>query len=360
MTYIEQRILSASSQNAQLLKTLAETDYAASALQQNTFYLRDLAQEIAVRTKQVAELSKAKNKELSDHEKYQHSTMRRLAYKLGGKKEEFLAKANKEEREYLEAVQALSQAESGLATLRNNFFEAENTQQKLKSVVAIHNTAQSELDELYDSIFAGPTPEFPEEDAKERPADLAKQAYDQAQLRVNNEVQAHTLLQDASKYMEQCLANLINACDSSNMDMLGWGGRYVDMAERSSLAQAQGNAFQAQMLISQASRLQPLIHSIGPMNIAQGNVMSDVIFDNIFADIAFDRKIWESRRQVEAALRNLGTEIWEQVRRVRDVKIEAHEARERLDVARSELLDVRRGAIERVVKGLPALPAYDA
>lgn len=142
MTDTEQRILATTSQNDHLLKTLAETNYAASALQQNTSYLQDLTQEIAVRTKQVADLSQVKSADLAYHEKYQHRTIRRLAYKLGGKKEDFQAQVEKEDHEYLEIVQALYQAETALATLGRKLSEAENTQNELNSVLAIHNAAQ--------------------------------------------------------------------------------------------------------------------------------------------------------------------------------------------------------------------------
>lgn len=97
---IYERISAASSDNTRLLKILRETDYASSALSQNSLYISSLQQEISARQKEYGLLRHAKFMEQKDHEKYRDSTMRRLAYKMGGKKEKFEATAQKEEREY--------------------------------------------------------------------------------------------------------------------------------------------------------------------------------------------------------------------------------------------------------------------
>lgn len=355
MTSLQQRILSSSSRRTQLLKTLAETDYAASALQQDVSYLEDLGNEINLRTRQLAQLSKIKDKELADHEKYQHSKVRRMLFRLSGRKAHFTARAEKEEREYFQAMQALHQAGKVLALLKNDLSEAVNKHQKLKSVVALHQATQAELETLYDSIFEGDTPEFPEEDAKERPTNAAEQIYNELRLCRDNEAHVQALLKEAGSSIARCSANLAEASRGSETDIWCVGSRYSEMAEKSPLAQAQSLAFQAEMLISQARRLQPLVQSIGLMNIAEGHVVGDAIFDNISSetsDSSFDRRIWELSNQVIQAMKNLNVEIAVSARRLRTLQFETDVAKVRLDDARNELLQVRTAAFEQFAANL--------
>ena len=84
----------------------------------------------------------------------------------------------------------------------------------------------------------------------------------------------------------------------------------ADMMERNALVNAQGNASQVEMLVTQAIRASPRVQPIGRIDIARGSVvfsscffiyftnfnlfsfpysslLSDVFFDNIFTDMAF-------------------------------------------------------------------------
>lgn len=152
---------------------------------------------------------------------------------------------------------------------------------ELQAVVKRHDTAQVELDNLYDSIFAGPTPELPEEDAKDWPVKTLKQAYDKIQLSVNTEAQVRSLLQSAESLMVNCL-QWKDACDASEMHMWNVGGQFVDIAERISLGQAPTLLFPSPKPRFQPQRLWTLVQDIGTMNIARGHDMSDIIFDNVF------------------------------------------------------------------------------
>lgn len=77
------------------------------------------------------------------------------------------------------------------------------------------------------------------------------------------------------------------------------------MLERSALRNAQSQAYTAETLVNQASQISPHVRPIGPIQIAEGsvhvaghrpflilsrNLVSDVLFDNIFSDLAFHSK----------------------------------------------------------------------
>ena len=105
MSQLTQALTNAASRNHELLSVLAETDYAAKTLQQNTSYITDLEAQTKATEKELRKLHAVTEDERKDHVKYRDSTFKRYAHKLGGRKGEakFASKSEKEEREFLEA-----------------------------------------------------------------------------------------------------------------------------------------------------------------------------------------------------------------------------------------------------------------
>src|SRR5277367_5761487 len=149
-------ILAAIARNDELITILGETDYAQSALQQSTAYVAELQTQMAAEEKNVKKAVLKLQKEQSEHEMYRDSHVKRLAYRMTGNKGKFEAKAEKEEREYHEALQARVQAEKKLETLKNTLKEAQASKSDHEKVAARHKKAQADLNALYDSIFNGP------------------------------------------------------------------------------------------------------------------------------------------------------------------------------------------------------------
>lgn len=353
---VQDRILSSASQNDELLSTLAQTDYAPSAIEQNNAYIQSLKDEIQELEKLIRRLQARTAFEKADHEKYRDSTMRRLAYKIGGKKEKFDHKAEKEEKEYFEALQKELKSKRNLDLLKHNLREAEHLNVDLQSIVEEHQDTQNRLDNLYDSIFQGPTPEFPEEDAKEGPRLEAQQAFNALQLRLSTEKQALAILNDTHKFLQRALSDMNEALDASEMDVWGVGGSFADMAERSALSRAQSHVSQVEMLYAQAQRTQPLITPLPHMEVAMDNMMSDVIFDNVFSDMHFHRKIEASNNQMLAVKKVLDIQIQLAKERVTKAQSEVDGVKRVLEGLRSELQAIRAAAFEKIAGGAP--PAY--
>src|ERR1700709_1168069 len=187
---LEERIRGAAEQNARLLKTLSETDYAVSAYQQSNSYINTVKKQIAGEELKIENLSRVVYKEYADHKKYRDSHVRRLAFRIGGKKEKFEDQATKEEKEWLDAVQLELRAKNGLEHLKLDLMEAERTNAKLADIASVHNASHLEMDELYNQIFQGPTPDDPEEDRKERAVRRAENDFNIVQLLLSTEKQA--------------------------------------------------------------------------------------------------------------------------------------------------------------------------
>lgn len=297
----KERIISSASKNEELLAALAETDYAPSALQQAIAYVNDVESQIAAEGRNISNLAVKVDKELHEHEKYRDSRMKRLAYKLGGKKEKFEATAEKEEREYHDALQEKFQAERRLEDLKARLEDARATKEQHAEVAARHQGHQAQLEALYRSIFDGPTPEFPDEDAAEYGVAQAGHRYNYVQGQLNVESQVLRMLADADMKMNAAHQAIQDALHASRADMMGFGGVFADVKERNSLSLAQSNADQVEMLVDMARKAQPLVEPIGHMEIAQGNFMSDVLFDNIFTDMSFHNKIKEAELSLKKA-----------------------------------------------------------
>lgn len=80
-------------------------------------------------------------KEYGDHKEYQESTVKRLAYKLSGRKQKFVEKEEKEHREWLDAIQKELEAKRHLDHLNETLTDAKMKASSLKPSVEEYDTA---------------------------------------------------------------------------------------------------------------------------------------------------------------------------------------------------------------------------
>ena len=359
-TETEERILNAASRHRELLQTLTDLDYAPSALQQSKSHLKKINRQLRSLDAEVENLTDKTRKEKKEHEDLRDSMARRIAYKLTGKKEKFQSKAEKEEREYVQALEAEHRVRRNRESLLRSRKEAEDQNEDLKLIVARRDEAQKQLDELYNSVFNGPTPSFPEEDQMERNLREAQENHDSAQSRLHRDTRAAGLLQQAQGQIEKCLIKLKEAASSSQADLFGFGGGFADYVERSSLADAQTFASRAGYFLAEAITIQPRINHLGTITIAHGHILTDILFDNILIDMRFHEMIKESQNDTLNFKRNLDEELRLQRERADAVGKETEAASKTLKRARAELQRARRALFQQVMSdGVPA-PVYVA
>ena len=350
---VQERLVQASLRNTEILQGLNETQYAASSLKQSEAYLCDLDREIEQCDSQIKDLALKTRAEHKDHKKYEESTFRRFFYRAGGKKESFAEKASKEEREYVEALNAEVKAKSRRDEWSFNREIAKIRHAELEKANQTHLKLQAELDALYNSIFSGPTPEFPMEDQKEWAYRQACDTFATLEHRHEAEKQALHCLLEANKFMIETLHELAEACTYSRMDMWG-GGTLTDMMERDALHIARNAADKVNMLVSQAQRISPETQGLGKLQIAHGHG-ADIWFDNIFSDMAMHDDIKSSQAQCEYESRNLRDSVERARSRETLLSVQAGEALQRLEWTRMELQQVRQEAFQRVA----GPPSYD-
>jgi hypothetical protein len=348
MSSTNQKIQEAASQNASLLQGLHETDSAPSQLQQQDAYIRDLDQQIKDTNKRVADLKRKTATELKDHEKYRDSNIRRFAHKATGRKEKFAEKAAKEEKEYFEAMQAQKSAEDQLAYAQHLISEARVQRQSFAASADRHAHLQSQLDALYNSIFAGHTPEFPDEDRKEDACNAASHHLSTLNQSLEREKHILFLLGQTSQKLSEARTHLDGAYGMSQYDMFG-GGTMASMQKRNYLERAESAIQQVRMLQDQVKHIAPDIPSLGPLQIAMGSIWSDVVFDNIFSDMEMHEKVKASIAQVDRAGNACGDIIRKREEQLGRLQGEVGQADGRLRNARMELQKAREDAFMRVL-----------
>lgn len=350
MSSIQTKIQEAASQNASLLQGLHETDSAPSQLQQQNAYIRDLDNQISNINKRVADLKRKTATELKDHEKYRDSNLRRFAHKATGRKEKFAEKAAKEEREYFDAIQAQKSAEDELGYVQQLKGEAENQRQTFFTSAERHKDLQSQLDALYNSIFAGHTPEFPDEDRKEEACNAAAQYLSSLNQNLEKEKHILFLLGQTVQKLSEARNSLDGAYGMSQYDMFG-GGTMASMQKRNYLERAESSYQQVRMLQDQLKQIAPDIPNLGPLQIAMGSIWSDVVFDNIFTDMQMHEQVKASMQQVDRAGNNCSEIIRGREENLRRMQAEVGQANERLRKARVELQQAREEAFGQVLGG---------
>ncbi|EHK96113.1 hypothetical protein M7I_8198 [Glarea lozoyensis 74030] len=269
-----------------------------------------LSNELAVEQVKLKQATKDVAWEYADHVKYRDSHMKKLRYKLGGKKDKFEEEASKEEKEWLEA---------------------------------------KELDELYNSLFDGPTPEVPGEDELEEQTKDAEKAFHDAQLRLNTEQQARSTLQDADKSLALAIKELDNAMKATTADAWALAGEFAAMQKYNLLNRAQTHISHVEFLMNQARAIQPAIKSIGKIGVQEMQFVNRIVFEEFSSNSVPRARIGECLRVCGEARGNLEGEVGAEERRVTALEFKCNEALGRYEGRKRELQRVRGEAFERVV-----------
>lgn len=347
MSEFTQALSDAAERNRELLAILADTDHAATALQQNTSFISDLNSQIFKTDKELRRLHTITEDERKDHVKYRDSTFKRYAHKLGGRKGEakFASKSEKEEREFMQAWQKEREAEERRAELQRAHETANEERRRLERDKLRNDRAQDNLDRLYASIFSGPTPELPGEDQLESAVQNAKQHLDQRQSQSDADQAAVDALRRVEHRMKSAGNSMQEALSMSRWDMMG-GGTFADMMERDALSKAAVSISEALRQMDEARRYQPAITHLREIHVDMGHFVSDVLFDNIFTDYAQHERIHASNAQLMEAVSQLENEISKQLRRSKEAKLALQQAKGVLEEARVELQSIRAEAFE--------------
>lgn len=360
MTDVHTSIVNSASKSEELLSTLHGTDYAEAALIQQQTYVQDLQNELSQLAKSICDLESKTKIEKAEFEKYRDSNIKRFAYKLGGSKgkDKFQTRTEKEEKEYYEALEQERAAKDRKDSLDAAMKESVARRDTYKRDSDIHSRAQKDLDDLYNTVFSGPTPSFPDEDRSEWQFTQARERFNAVEQRYRAIWQACDIFNEARKHIATACRHMDDARTASQFDMFS-KGVMADMAERNALGRAESEASQVKSLVSQAARVYPEgVQNIPHFDIAQGHLMSDMMFDNVFTDLAFHDKIKQSQEQVLQAQQNVESQFDNLNQHLASQKQELDTAQNALTTARKQLQDMRTQIFSQVSGKQP--PPYQS
>ena len=344
---------STSARNAELLQTLSSTDEAAASVQHQHELISELEASLKECKGKIRHLTFVREQEQKDHEGMKGSFFRKRL----SNKEKFNAKAEKEEREYFEALRAETLAKQEQDELVRAIDDANRVlKEELEPAMTRHAEAQKALDQLYESLFDGPTPSFPEEDELEKKSSAALVSFTQKREAFLAEDQARKCLAQAWACMNRAIDSASSAHTASTIDVFG-GGMMSDMMERDSLSQAQAAVHQVQMFVVQAMKASRDVVPPPEMRVAHGHVMSDMVFDNIFTDMAMHQRIEQTQMELRMGERHVDIEFKKSQTRVKSLQEDLKVLEGELTKARKDLQDCRARTFETVLQG-GQLPSY--
>ena len=168
----------AAPKNAALLNDLMSTEEAVQVFKNNAVRLRRIEKDLAAQIKVVREATIETSNQRITYTQRRESTLKKWYYILTRMRKTLMEKIEEDERLYHEKIAAQSQAEKRQQQLEQDKVAIEKEHATLSEQEKKHGAAHSAIDDLYDTIFDGPTPGFADEDDRERNFKKDKAEYD--------------------------------------------------------------------------------------------------------------------------------------------------------------------------------------
>ena len=350
---IHERVATAATKHDELVHTFTEVEYAPSAFAESAVYISSINSQIAEQQGLVDNLETQRTRNKASHQKLRDSAVRRLAFNVTGKKDNFAELLAREERQYLETAQALTKAEQGLEALKGQLSEAQKIHEDFGAAVAKRKETLQALDDLYESVFGGPTGAFPDEDQAELAVAEVGYALEAVRAKLHKEKQAYEKLEKAGVQLSKVVDYVIAAQYASRKGLESQGGDYMDRDEREALTNAKSYIGYYEGLMQAAKEIIPEVGRVGIVDIPKPYFRGDRYQNSTPRETVFHHLIGICREQVG-----------EEVGRLKENKRLSNERMGKLDneidrlekesgAAKDKLKKVRRDVFDSVTKELP-------
>jgi hypothetical protein len=350
---IHEQVAVAAPKHDKLIQILIESEYSSSALHESAVFIATLQSHIAEQQKLVNELDTQRVHDKISHQRLRDSSLRRIAFNVTGKKDDFAERLAREERQYLDSIQELTKAQRGLKILQDQLAEAQETHNGIVAAGAKRKAALQELDELYESIFSGPTYGFPEEDQAELALAEEEHTLEATRTKLEKERKAYAKLEKAGVQLNKVVDYVIEAQMASLRGMDSLGGDVMDKEERAALTSAISHIGFYEGLLQAAKGLVPEVVGIGPVDIPKPYYRGDPYQNNIMREKKFHTLIVGCRQLLGQEVTRLKENKKSSKGRIEKLGSDIDRLQRGLVAAGDNLRKVRRGVFDSIVKGLP-------
>jgi len=348
MTF-QEHIRSSNSLHNQLISTISITSNASHEVRETSHYILELQYQIKIATKNANALRLRVEKLRAGYEGLRDGSTKRLFSKVSGKTDELLAKTTKAELDYQEAFEEQAKAITHLENLRKNLEEAQRSLPHLKDQVAIHKATQSELDDLYSSIFSLPHADYPEEIAANQEIGAIQTSISDLENQINIESQALKLLSNARKCLIWSQAAVQNAQEADHNKGSPFNEHHLAglSVVRNAMSTAQLHAMQAELAYNSAQKIQPSIQNMQQLEILEETFLIGTSYKpgwNLLLDATeLTSKIGRCTAEIKPAIDDVGKEIGITKERINSLEDEKEELE-------GEAVDILRRARREVIE----------
>lgn len=352
---VKAAILDSASENSTLLIKLSSTSSAPSILAAHTTRVTHLKDELTSHTTVLEKLREDVDTKYKRHRKFRDSKTRRFVYRATNMLAKFDAKAMKGEREYFEVLGAQSKAEKRRKELQEAYDELLKAQEPLEAAAKVHGETHEKIDELYEKLFAGPTPGFPREDEREHRFYAARGKNEATKENIRDSRRALKILATSKAHVKRAQDHLRNA-DQQAVDSVFFldealvslrrGNEYVTYAINST------NRIEGQLKPPFLEIVAVKLEVDQNLNAAKFNVDEAYSREKIISTVASAQTNLEL---AEAALEKLIALMKQREKTSLDeIRVTARQQED----TRQELLQTRQGIFEKVAGFGEAAPSY--
>ncbi|EPE09548.1 hypothetical protein F503_07324 [Ophiostoma piceae UAMH 11346] len=368
------RIHAAAAERDALLRKIADTQHAKAAVKQLTPQITTLTNKQYDAAQLYNELAAAmrKNEQAADKLR-DHSSLRKFFHR-----EKVAAESEKAEDLYIASIGWAKKAEVKLALVKKEIADLKQKREDLRAMDTAHNYALGSLDALYNSVFDGPTPGLPNEDALEATVTGAQECYDDVQARLSHAMAVANNLDKAHQSAQYAVTALGLALKASENDIFFMGPPVTvhdngtaadtysynrhhdyDRTEREMLQSVNKSLAEAEFYVCAARQMDPTVapalFSFTSQQVDDGTSSAlgviDRYLDNPVTDLLFHFKIKDGIdgvKYVEEVVRESWSKAEEKVAAIETEKKPVEAA---LDDGRKQLMDLRVEIFEKTLKG---------
>lgn len=332
---------------------ISASAYAVPALKEEKGHINMLDRKLARLRENIAELDQKREAGLRRHASYRDSVVKKLAFRLRGRADEFAARAQRGQEDYYQVLRGEQQAKEAERRLVMERDEALATRNGLEGVLAQRAEAQGRLDELHNGIFGGPTPGFPEEEELEQRVRGAHSMHQSARDKVDADARNVACLKNARGRMVAALDKIREALKGGQLASLSTEQRWLESANQE-LRSAQ------RIMLKAASSSQDVLSV--PLANTRLELIGSGASDDPLSRMAFHGKIRYWRDEIEAVLVLLNKELDTARSGCRQSRMAMESELEALEAAREDLRTFRANIFESicpVTVGEP-LPSYES
>ncbi|KAF4967354.1 hypothetical protein FSARC_5077 [Fusarium sarcochroum] len=333
MSDIKTTIKAAYPKTVELWSLLEQTKHIRSDLALQQKVVSDLESQLADSNREIDGLDRKRVADLNSHKKYRDGHVKKFFYKASGKENSFTNQAEREEHNYHNTLQQAHHASEHNLSVQAKLEHELQTKSELDQKMQGYLELQKQLDDIYDDIFSGPTPGFPEEDAKEQQSDDALSAY----VAINTALELH---QKALELLGQSTATM-----TAGLQQVDKAIQSGDMNHVRALNQGRELIQQSKTTVDQLVQLGADVIVLPP----EANPRTMEVTSNL-GDVWGKVDVTGGRGQVARCTAALNNTLNQAKERKHFLIKERKRKEEEMEETRTELQYIRKGIFEKVME----------